>query len=81
MKTIERLKERFYSKDYYISFFPDHIYIINYKEVLDFSNTKIYLKFSNFNLKVYGNNFKIIRKTNYEIDIKGFFNKVELVNE
>ena len=81
MKVIDRLKEGFYKSDYYISVYPNHIYIINYKDIIDFSSSIVKLKFSDFMICIKGMNFKIIRKTNSEIDIKGLFSSVELLNE
>lgn len=81
MKTIERLKGRFISKDYYISVYSNHIYIINYLNIVDFTYKKVIINFSNFRLIVHGDKFKLVRKTKDELDILGSFSKMEIDNE
>ena len=81
MKVIDRLKYGFYNKDYYISVYPNHIYIINYTSIVDFTSELIKVSFSNFILAIKGANFKIIRKNSSELDINGFFNSMEIINE
>lgn len=80
MKAIDRLKYGFRSKEYFISIYPDHIYVINYKDIIDFTGNNIILEFNDFKLKIKGLDFKIIRKNNCEIDILGFFNSMEIIN-
>ena len=81
MKTIDRLKECFFNHDYYISIYPNHIYIVNYIEILDFANTLIKLRFNSFSLLIKGLDFKITRKTKNEIDVCGLFSSMELLND
>ena len=48
MKVIDRIKYGFYNKDYFVSVYPNHIYIINYKSIIDFSSEIVKLSFLNF---------------------------------
>ena len=81
MKTIDRLKNYFFDKDYFISIYKNHIYIINYLEVLDFNNNKIKIRFEKFILLINGIDFKITRKNKYEIELKGNISKLEIIND
>ena len=81
MKVIDRLKYGFYNKDYFVSIYPNHIYIINYKSIIDFSNEIVKLSFLNFKLVIKGKDFKIIRKNKDELDITGLFSSMEIINE
>lgn len=81
MKIYERLKNNYFNKEYYISFNNNDIYIINYKKIIIFESNLIKIKFNNFDLKITGKDFKLSRKTNLELEIKGSFSKMEIINE
>lgn len=81
MKVIDRLKNHFINEEFFISFYKNHIYIINYQNVLDFADKKIKIEFNNFNLQIIGYNFKLLRKNDLELDITGTFNKMEIIND
>ena len=81
MKTIDRLKNYFICDEYFIGLYKNHIYIINYIDILDFNETTIKIKFKEFIILISGANFKITRKNNYEIELYGLINKLEIINE
>ena len=81
MKAIERFKNNFINNDYFISIYKNHIYIINYINIIDFKSNKIIIRFNEFKLLIKGINFKIVRKNNIELEIIGNFNSMEIVNE
>lgn len=81
MKIYDRLKNGFIDKSYYISFSEKCIYIMNYKKIILFDNDVIKLDFNNFQLLIKGFDFKIKRKTKYELEITGNLSKVEILNE
>lgn len=80
MKIIDRLKSNFIKEEYSISFYKNHIYILNYEDILDFSDKQIKIQFCNFTLIISGCNFKLVRKNDIELDIAGTFNKTEILN-
>lgn len=67
--------------EFFISVYKNHIYLINYQNIIDFSDAKAKFKINNCILTIYGREFKLVRKTNNEIDISGYFSKMELNNE
>ena len=81
MKVYNRLKSGFINKDYYISVSNNNIYIMNYKSIVSFDDKLIKILFNKFMLIVSGCNFKIIRKSNIEIEVLGIFSKMEIENE
>lgn len=81
MKIYERLKSGFINKEYYISISSNSIYIMNYKSIISFDNKNIKIAFNSFVLHIYGNDFKIKRKSKLEIVIEGNFSNMEIVNE
>ena len=81
MKLYNRLKSGFINKDYYISVSNNNIYIMNYKSIVSFDDKLIKILFNKFMLIVSGCNFKIIRKSNIEIEVLGNFSKMEIENE
>lgn len=81
MKIYERLKSGFINKEYYISISNNYIYIMNYKSIISFDNKYIKIAFNNFILHIHGNDFKIKRKSKFEIVIDGYFSSMEISNE
>ncbi|MBO4601069.1 MAG: YabP/YqfC family sporulation protein [Bacilli bacterium] len=81
MKIVDRFKEQFLNKNYYISFYSNHIYVINYKNIISFSDSIIKVEFNDFNILIKGRNFYITRKNDKELDIEGIFSSMEIINE
>lgn len=81
MKVIDRIKNTINDNDFFVGIYKDHIYIVNYQNILDFNNERIKLCINENNFSIYGKGFKLVRKTNIEIDIQGYFSKMEFNNE
>ena len=81
MKVIDRIKNAIIDDDFFISIYKNHIYIINYDDIIDFSDNKIKLRIKENIFSIYGRGFKLIRKNTRELDITGFFSKMEMNNE
>ncbi len=67
MKTIDRLKNYFICDEYFIALYKNHIYVINYIDILDFNETTIKIKFKEFIVLISGANFKITFSNNSKI--------------
>lgn len=80
MKIYDRLKNCFINSDYYIAINNNSLYILNYKRIEHFDNDLITIKFNNFSIKIYGIDFKMVRKSKYEIEIMGILSKMEITN-
>ena len=81
MKIIDRLKNGYRNKSYFISAYDNSIYLINYKEILNISDTTIMVRFNNFKLLIKGKDFRIIRKSNTDLEIKGIVSNMEMIHE
>ena len=81
MKVIDRIKNAIIDDDFFISIYKNHIYVINYDDIIDFGDNKIKLRINENIFFIYGRDFKLIRKNNKELDITGFFSKMETNNE
>ena len=81
MKIIDRLKNGYRNKSYFISAYDNSIYLINYKEILNISDTTIMVRFNNFKLLIKGKDFRIIRKSNIDLEIKGIVSNMEMIHE
>lgn len=82
LKIIDRLKESFIKEKHtFIAFYDNHIYIVNYDKILEFSNEYMKVRLDKSIFIFYGNNLKIIRKSNIELDIYGTFISMEKIDE
>ena len=81
MKIIDRLKNGYHNKSYFISAYDNSVYLINYKEILNISDTTIMVRFNNFKLIIKGKDFRIIRKSNIDLEIKGIVSNMEMIHE
>lgn len=81
MKIIDRIKNSVVDDDFFLGIYKDHIYIVNYQSISDFSDKKVKLKIKDSFMNIFGREFKLVRKTKSEIDINGYFSKLELSDE
>jgi len=81
MKIIDRLKNGYRNKSYFISVYDNSVYLINYKEILNISDTTIMVRFNNFKLLIKGKDFRIIRKSNTDLEINGLVSNMEMIHE
>lgn len=79
MKIIERLKGNYLDKSFYISIYDSSIYLMNYKKIIKVTSENILVSFESFNLSILGSDFRILRKSKYDIELHGIVNNMEII--
>ena len=81
MKVVDRFKENFINKDFFISLYENNLYLLNYISINEFNDHCLCIEFEKFRLIIKGTNLRIISKSEKEIVINGVINIVELSYE
>ena len=72
-----------YDKNYCICLYNNNLYIYNYKQLIDFNSNSFNILIDDKHVYIDGNNLKVSKLTDYELEIKGdILNvKIEDINE
>ena len=81
MKIIDRLKNSYKDKDYYISVYNDGIYIMNYESIKLVNNNLVEVLFKKFIVIIKGSDLKIKRKDKFDLELSGNFSSMEINSE
>ena len=60
MKIIDRIKNSVVDDDFFLGIYKDHIYIVNYQSINDFSDKKVKLKINDSFMNIFGREFKLV---------------------
>ena len=81
MKIIDRLKNSYKDKDYYISVYNNGIYIMNYESIKLVNNDLVEVLFKKFIVIIKGSDLKIKRKDKFDLELSGNFSSMEINSE
>ena len=81
LKIIDRLKNSYKDKDYYISVYNNGIYIMNYESIKLVNNDLVEVLFKKFIVIIKGSDLKIKRKDKFDLELSGNFSSMEINSE
>ena len=78
MKSLKRLENYIYDKEYKIIIKEKSIDIINYDEIIEFSLSQIKLKYQDKSITISGKNLVITKMQDNEVLITGIIDQVRI---